>query len=264
MKEVNFGLVAKSYAKSRNDIPSNLFESFTIRNIFFEGKRVVDIACGTGALTRKLDLRNADVIGVDPSIELIKEAQNINALEYKNIRYEVGSAEKTNLPSNDFDIVTVMRAWHWFNREESIKEIKRLLKNKGILIVADSGFVPPHEVTDFTFDVLKRHIPDGVKPPGSKAESKQRINGFPVEWFDEWSKNEFDLRDFYKLDYKVQFSNSEWLDRVTSLSYLAGLEEEPRKNIIEELLNLLDTKFGKDAMHTIPHACYVSILKLHK
>lgn len=264
MKKVDFGQVAESYARSRSDIPNSFFESLQFRNLSFEGKKVADIACGTGVLTRKLKYRKADVVGIDPSQELIAEARKINKLKYVDIPYELGTAEQTNLPSGEYDMVTVLRAWHWFNRQESIGEVKRILRNKGALIVADSGFVPSHEVVALTFDILQKHLKNSLKPAGSKADSKQRINGFPVEWFEEWTTSGFELRDFYKLDYEVQFTNEEWVDRVASLSYLAGESEDDRKMILNELLTKLSSRFHSSEHHTIAHACYICILKLNK
>jgi ubiquinone/menaquinone biosynthesis C-methylase UbiE len=260
MNRANFGVVAESYARSRNDIPHQLFESLLLRNINFEGKRVADIGCGTGALTRKIKIRNGNVIGVDPSPELLEKARLISEKEYLPIEYQLGNAEYTGLDSNSYNIVTVLRAWHWFNREDAIKEVKRILKHKGTLLVMDSGFAGESNVVVQTLSVLNKYIRGGIKPAGSKAHSKQRINGFPVEWFEEWRQHELDVRDFYKLDYSVNFTNEEWVDRVESLSWMTELNEEDRQASKFELLEFLKNQFGNEAIHNVPHICTVCIL----
>ncbi|WP_394140921.1 class I SAM-dependent methyltransferase [Cytobacillus oceanisediminis] len=261
MAKTNFGQAAKSYARSRNDIPVSFFESLNLRGISFEGKKIADIGSGTGALTRKLKLRKADVIGVDPSVEMLDEAVRINLARFEAIPYWHGTAEDTGLEPNHFDMVTVSRAWHWFNREAALKEMKRILKPMGKLIITDSGFLPGSMAVEAAFELLESHLGQNLKPAGSKAESRQRINGFPVEWFAEWQENRFELRDFYKLDYEVMFSTEEWVDRIMSLSYLAGAPAEKREDISSVLLKKLHTQFGANASHTIPHACHVCILE---
>jgi ubiquinone/menaquinone biosynthesis C-methylase UbiE len=260
MNGANFGVVAESYARSRNDIPHLLFESLLLRNISFDGKRIADIGCGTGALTRKIKIRNGNVVGVDLSPELIGKAKLLSEKEYLPIEYHLGSAEKLELESNSYNIVTVMRAWHWFNREDAIKEVKRILKSRGTLLVMDSGFSVESNLVVQTLSVLNKYIRGGIKPAGSKAYSKQRINGFPVEWFEEWRQYELDVRDFYKLDYTVNFTNEEWVDRVESLSWMTELSNEERQASKFALLDFLGNEYGENAIHNVPHQCTICIL----
>lgn len=258
MEHIDFGQVAKSYAKTREDIPASLMDSLYFRGIFFDGKKVADIGCGTGALTRKIAMRKADVIGVDPSKELLQHAVALNGSKNHKIPYVQGTSEDTGLQDSQFDMVTVMRAWHWFDREKAIQEMKRILKEKGILIVIDSGFLAGPSVVEKTFHVLSKYVSGGLEPAGTKAKSKQRINGFPIEWFDEWQKNGFELSDFYKLNYNVTYTNETWVERVESLSWLAGLEESVRGKALQELTDTL----ADQETFVIPHECNVCILKL--
>ena len=258
MERIDFGQVANSYARSREDIPVSLMESLQIRNIRFDGKKVADIGAGTGVLTRKISMRKADVIGVEPSQELIEQAKAFNRTKNYAIPYLQATAEQTGLPDSEFDIVTAMRAWHWFDREKAIKEIKRILRPKGKLIVIDSGFLTKPAVVQTTLAIVSKYAPDGPKPAGSKAKAKQRINGFPVEWFAEWQHNGFDLRDFYKLDYSIRFTKQEWVDRIRSVSWLAAMEENVRVQAVKELFDTLPDQ----EIYEIPHECNVCILSL--
>jgi ubiquinone/menaquinone biosynthesis C-methylase UbiE len=258
MSPMDFGQVAKSYARAREDIPVSLMDSLLIRNIFFDGKKTADIGCGTGSLTRKIAMRKSDVVGVEPSKELRHQADLLNKLKNYNIPYMQGTAEATGLPDRQYDIVTVMRAWHWFESSKAIQEIKRILKAKGILIIIDSGFLSGSAEVEKTFEVLLKYVEEGLKPAGSKAQSKQKINGFPVEWFDEWQKSGFELRDCYKLNYQVTFTKNEWVERIESISWLAGLEKEVREKALHDLaISLTDVE-----PFSVPHDCNVCILRL--
>jgi ubiquinone/menaquinone biosynthesis C-methylase UbiE len=258
MRQADFGQVANSYARSREDIPVTLMDSLFIRNIIFDGKKVADIGSGTGALTRKMAMRKANVVGVDPSIELLEHAQALNRTKNFTIPYKQGTAEDTGLEESKYDIVTVMRAWHWFDRTKAILEIKRILKAKGLLIVIDSGLLSGAVEVEKTFEVLTKYVDGGLKPAGSKAESKKRLNGFPVEWFDEWQKNGFVMSDFFKIDYTVSFTKKEWIERVESISWLAELDEAVRKQALQELYETLPD----EKPFVISHDCNVCILRL--
>jgi ubiquinone/menaquinone biosynthesis C-methylase UbiE len=258
MGQIDFGQVAKSYAKAREDIPVSLMDSLFIRGISLDGKKVADIGCGTGALSRKMAMRKADVIGVDPSAELLKLAMDFNKTRNYSIPYVQGYSENTGLLDSQFDLVTVMRAWHWFDREKAIIETKRILREKGTLIVIDSGFLAGSEVVEKTFEVLSKYVSGGLKPAGSKADSMQRINGFPIEWFAEWQKNGFGLSDFYKLNYSVTFSKQDWIERMESVSWLAGLQEDVRKKALQDL----SESISDQDPFVIPHECNVCILRL--
>jgi ubiquinone/menaquinone biosynthesis C-methylase UbiE len=258
MKQIDFGQVANSYARSREDIPVTLMDSLQLRNIFFDGKKVADIGSGTGALTRKIAMRKADIVGIEPSVELLDQAKALNQKKNFTIPYWQGTAEATGLEDSMYDIVTVMRAWHWFDRSKAIQEMKRILKAKGTLIVIDSGFLADSAIVEKTLEVLTDYVDGGLKPAGSKAASKQRINGFPVEWFEEWQCGDFELRDFYKLNYSVSFSKTEWVERVESISWLAGLSEPVRKQALQKLVEVLPDV----EPYAIPHECNVCILRL--
>lgn len=259
--QVNFGSVAKSYALYRNDIPRELIESLKIRGINFSKKNVVDLGAGTGALSRLLAQEGACVVGVEPSIELIEQAKVFDEKNGINIKYINNYSESTGLEEGKFDIVTVMRAWHWFDRNKVLLEIKRALKEKGFLIIMDSGFTSKNEVVVDTLDLIKSHMPNGeLKSAGSKAEAKQIINSFPIDWFQEWKEQDFDLRETYKFEYTVSFTNEEWCGRVASLSWLSGFSEEKRSDILDELYKYL-LKNYHDYYHQIEHGCYVTILK---
>ncbi|MEE3953461.1 class I SAM-dependent methyltransferase [Peribacillus frigoritolerans] len=258
--EVNFGNVAKNYAQYRNDLPDELLESLKLRGIDFNNKKVLDLGSGTGVLSRALHNAGAVVVGVEPSAELIEQAKVIDKSEGNLIEYINTYAESTTLDNGLFDYVTVLRAWHWFNREKTLDEIKRILEEKGILIVMDSGFISKSKVIDDTLQIIKTHMPNGeLKSAGAKAESKQFINGFPVEWFKEWQEHNFDLKETYKFNYTVSFTNEDWCGRVGSLSWLSGFTENQRNEILDEIFTHLVKEYG-DIQHYIQHGCFITIL----
>lgn len=258
--KVNFGNVAKNYARFRNDLPDELLDSLKLRGIVFDGKKVADLGCGTGVFCRALYREGADVVGVEPAIELIQEAKLIDSEEGDTIEYKNNFSEDTSLLENTYDFITVLRAWHWFDSEKTLTEIKRILKENGTLIIMDSGFISQNKVVEDTLKFIREYMPNGkLKPAGSKSKSSQLINSFPVEWFKEWKENQFDLQETYKFSYNVTFSNEEWCGRVGSLSWLSSFNDIERNNILENLHIYLNQEYG-EIEHNIKHGCYVAIL----
>lgn len=98
-------------------------------------KKVLDVACGEGYGSFLLANTACTVVGVDISTESVLHAQE----KYKknNLSYVQGSA--TNLPFEDacFDVVVSFETIeHLYEQELMIKEIRRVLKDDGVLIIS--------------------------------------------------------------------------------------------------------------------------------
>ncbi len=100
-----------------------------------QGKKLLDIACGTGVLTEQFVRMGADVTAIDltpKAVELTKKR-----LELYKIHANVleGDAQALPFPDNSFDVVC---AWgclmHMPKTEQAIAEILRVLKPGGKMI----------------------------------------------------------------------------------------------------------------------------------
>ena len=131
-----------------------------------KGDRVLDVACGTGVVTKKLSEkvgRSGYVVGADTSVAAIKIAKKWNEkklnLDFVNI-----DAERFSF-TQKFDIVTCQYALFFFpNSQKALKNIKNSLKKSGKLGISVHG----NKVPFFSniLDSVTEFIPDYV-PPGS-------------------------------------------------------------------------------------------------
>ena len=70
------------------------------------GQRLLDLACGTGAVSELAAATGAEVVGVDIAPALIEQAKERAAERGLDIDYRVGDAEALDLEDGSFDLVT--------------------------------------------------------------------------------------------------------------------------------------------------------------
>lgn len=254
----NFGNVANDYAKFRDDIPTIIFEQFNKRNIEFSGKDVIDLGSGTGIFSRALDKQGAKVTGIETEASLINQAIQLDEIHHSKIKYVCSTAETIALPDSSYDIVTALRAWHWFDRKAVNEQVMRVLKKKGYLIVIHSIFVPQlSPVAHETIQIIRECIGE-LKPAGSMGEATERRTGFPVNWFAEWEQAGFEYVDEFQYDYMLVFTKEEWCGKVRSLSWLTNVDEAIKSGIVDKIMAYLESF---DQTLNIPHRYSVVIFK---
>lgn len=79
-----------------------------------EGKRVLEIACGTGRFTVMLAERGAEIIGLDISAAMLQEGREKarNAGVADHLEFMLGDAARLPFPDDHFDVVFAMRFFH--------------------------------------------------------------------------------------------------------------------------------------------------------
>jgi SAM-dependent methyltransferase len=101
-----------------------------------EGDRVLDVACGTGALT----LAAADIVGPAGSlVGLDANPEMITVARRKPVQIEwiEGKAEALPLPDNSFDAVVSQFGFMFFeDKPQALREMMRVLRLGGRLAVA--------------------------------------------------------------------------------------------------------------------------------
>lgn len=128
MSKDRFSTQSKSYAAFRPSYPSQLYD-FIMAHVK-SSNAAWDCACGNGQVAKDLAERFDKVYATD-----ISESQIANAAKKENIIYSLSPAENTSFADEQFDLITVGQALHWFNIPGFFNEAQRVLKPNGIIAV---------------------------------------------------------------------------------------------------------------------------------
>lgn len=126
-----FGDVAATYETARPTYPQAVLATLAGPAGVGPGARVLDLAAGTGKLTRQLAALGADVVAVEPSAGM--RAAFVAAVP--GVPLVDGAAEAIPARAGSCDVVTVAQAFHWFRTGPALDEIARVLRPGGWLAV---------------------------------------------------------------------------------------------------------------------------------
>jgi ubiquinone/menaquinone biosynthesis C-methylase UbiE len=116
--------VAEAYERSRPQYAPEAVDWIAERLPF---SCVLDLAAGTGKLTRQLLALGAEVVAVEPGPEMRTVFRRV----LPGVELLDGSAEAIPLPDASVDVVAVGQAFHWFRTEEALREMHRVLRPGG-------------------------------------------------------------------------------------------------------------------------------------
>lgn len=121
------------------------------------GKRVLDIACGTGYGSNLLAQKAESVDGVDIDETVIMKA----AVRYKqkNLVFTKGSVEKIPFDNSSFDVVVSFETLEHITEHDSMMaEMKRVLKPGGILIISTPDKLNYSDLNEYSNPFHKKEL----------------------------------------------------------------------------------------------------------
>lgn len=95
---------------------------------------IADLGAGTGILTRSFASRVRRIYAVEPDPGMRKILIR-DLAQFPSLLAVDGVAEATSLPQHSIDLVTAAQSLHWFEPEETRREIRRILTPGGWLAV---------------------------------------------------------------------------------------------------------------------------------
>ncbi len=114
---------ADVYERGRPDYPAAAIDTIVERLDLRPGRTALDLAAGTGKLTRLLMRSGANILAVEPVREMRAELER----RVPGVATLGGTAEQIPLNDGYVDAVTVGQAFHWFKGDVALHEIHRVL-----------------------------------------------------------------------------------------------------------------------------------------
>lgn len=124
-----FAQAAEAYERGRPGYPPEAVERLCEAVGIGPGRAVLDLAAGTGKLTRLLVPTGAELVAVEP----VEQMRAALARALPEVTALPGTAEDVPLPGGSVDAVVVGSAFHWFRGDEALAEIHRVLRPAGRL-----------------------------------------------------------------------------------------------------------------------------------
>ena len=219
-----FGPAAEAYERGRPSYPPDAVERLAGALGLDADSEVLDLAAGTGKLTRVLLPRFARVVAVDPSDGML----DVLRAELPEAEVRTGTAASIPLPDGAVDAVFVAEAFHWFGTEAVCREIARVLRpggGLGLLWNRDDWTPFPWRAR---FDAL-------TKPYRAAAGT------FPAEDWDEAlaASGRFGALGSADIEHVHATTGAGLVDLVASWSWIANLPESERAALLAGVAGLV-------------------------
>jgi SAM-dependent methyltransferase len=197
---------------------------------------VLDLAAGTGKLTRLLAPAFDRVIAVEPEDAM----RCMHAARYSGVDLLAGTVEEIPLADASVDAAFVAEAFHLFGNERSVGEMARVLRPGGALVILWNVPAGPWEPSIAAVEQLLN----------DRLPKAQDFNYDPLDlnsrrrWSGEW-RQAFAGSSFGAIE-EARLPNPQRLDRdglvafFASMGWIADMPNAERLPLLEEVRSLLD------------------------
>jgi|GEM_PF-828263 len=163
-----FTSTASFYGAYRSDVPTSVADLLSAAAPTAPAghpRRLLDVGTGTGFVIRALVPPFDEAIGVDPDGELLAAAVEDLSTEIRDGRVSLrpGTAEDFTVPDGwRAHLVTVCRAFHWFDRTRFLARARDVLEPDGMLAVFGDRSVWAADATwkETALDVVREFLGD--------------------------------------------------------------------------------------------------------
>jgi SAM-dependent methyltransferase len=215
-----FDQEAEVYERSRPSYPPELVAWLVEHLRLQPGALAVDLAAGTGKLTRLLLPTGASVIAVEPVLGMRQLLRRL----LPAVPVVAGTAEAVPLRTSSADAVCVAQAFHWFDADRAFAELHRVLRPGGRVALF-------WNVRDRTVDWVDR-----VWTVMDRVERRA-----PWRDHENWSVSALGARPGFGPLHSATFHHEQpttpegVVDRIRGVSHVAVLPAPARNRILDEV-----------------------------
>lgn len=231
-KKLFFGK-AHDYSMYRPGYPDELFKILRDKYGLNSDSIVCELGAGTGKFSKLVSAYCSKVFSVEPNKDMREEG--IKNCEGTCVSYIDGSAEDTNLDSDSVSFVFAVQSFHWFNKETTKEEVRRILKKDGLFAIVWNDW--EDKDNEFSVDYFKLI-----------SSWKERMTGEKFQ-----HKNVDDRKRFFKdskyetetVIHSKKYSLKELIGLTKSLSYAPSDNNPLYDEFINEVIKIFN-KYSVD------------------
>jgi len=224
-RRLSFGSVATDYDRYRPGPPPQALDWLIPPG----GQAVLDLAAGTGAVTRELVGRARRVIAVEPD-ERMRAVLSARCPEAEVL---AGRGEDIPLPDASVDAVVISAAWHWLDPGQAVPEITRVLRVGGVLgVMYIQRDMRVAWVAEFNQLREAGGRPDGSRSDGARPGRRREVMfpaGTPMSAVEEHS-----------VEYSLPMTKDELFGLLGTYSQVITLDPERREIFSRRVRAFLD------------------------
>ena len=234
-----FGRAARDYELGRPGWPEPLLDEVAGELELGSESPVLDLAAGTGKLTRLLVPRFGRVVAVEPDEAML----DVLAEVVPEAEPRRGSGERIPLGDAEVDCVFVAEAFHWFASDEVVAEIARVLRPGGGLVLLWNTQIKhdpalPEEATRVVEEAIER----GGAPGLSRVLSGAWREPLAAASFEELRARQADREETISRDERIAY--------LLSISSIASQPAVARVEFAEKLRELAPDIAYRRFLHT--------------
>ena len=183
------------------------------------GRTVLDVAAGTGKLTRELVASGATVVAVEPVPAMRAVLERV----VPDARALDGTAEALPIGDGTVDTLTAASAFHWFDGPAAAAEFHRVLRPSGrVALLWNRRMLdqPIHRAVDEIIGQYRRSAPshhrgewrEPLESAGLFAPAAERL-----------------------VPFEQALDADRFVDRFSSISFVAALSDDQREQVLDRL-----------------------------
>ena len=223
--EFDFGKTSLDYSKYRDIYPNSMYQKLYDLGIGHKEQNILDLGTGTGVFPRAMYKYGAKFTGIDISKEQIEYAKKLSEKENMDIMYKVCSAESTGLNSNEYDIISAVQCFVYFDKEKLMPEIKRLLKKDGRIVFIWMAWLPyESKIAEETEKLILKYNPKWTGGELKRTDADDLYNLSAI----------MDIEKIIDYTENLEFTYESWAGRIRACR---GVSATLPENIVNEFNN---------------------------
>jgi SAM-dependent methyltransferase len=222
-----FGRTAREYELGRPGWPGELIDRVAAGLGLAADAEVLDLAAGTGKLTRELVPRFARVVAVEPDDAMRAVLEEVVG----GAEVRPGSAESIPLGDGELDAVFSAEAFHWFATDEALAEIGRVLRPGGGLVILWNYPLEYEKLGEEVEALIDEAVERGGQPGLPRVLSGEWRGPIARAGFEELREESVE-RDLVR-------NRDAWIANMLSVSSIAHQPQEDRDELARRLRELI-------------------------